>query len=150
MSDRPRPESSVEFTIARRADTLAAPTSCADFARELGFDQRAAREIEIAAAELATNVWRHGGGGTLTMRAVLDPQAAIELVTTDQGPGFADVEVALKDGYSQGKDLVLEVPPTHRTGLGAGLGAVTRLMDDVRIENRPGGGAIVIATKRLR
>lgn len=74
----------------------------------------------------------------------------MEMVTHDRGPGFADVESAMRDGFSQGQDLVLEVPPTHRSGLGAGLGAVERLMDELRIEGRPGGGTVVTAVKRLR
>jgi len=140
---------SVTMDILTSADALACPTVCATFAARLGFNERATSEIEIAAAELATNLLRHAGGGTLTVRAVLDPFAGLELITTDNGPGFADVETALRDGFSQGKDLVLEVPPTQRAGLGAGMGAIRRLMDELHIENRPEGGAIVTASKRL-
>ena len=150
MSERPAPGNSLAMQIATSADALSCPTTCAAFARRLGFDDRSAREIEIAAAELATSLLRHAGGGTLTARAVSEPFAGIELETRDEGPGFADIEVAMRDGFSQGKDLALEVPPTMRSGLGAGMGAIERLMDDLRIENRPNGGAIVTASKRLR
>jgi len=142
--------SSVSFSIHTGADALASHTACAAFARELGAGERAAHEIEIAAAELATNLLRHGGGGTLVARAIAEPEPGIELVARDEGPGFSDIESARRDGFSQGRDLVTEVPPTARSGLGAGLGAVERLMDELRIENREGGGATVTATKRLR
>jgi len=141
--------SSVTFTIRTSADALACPTACAAFAREAGAADRATREIEIAAAELATNLLRHAGGGTLVARALTEPERSIELVAEDAGPGFSDIEAARKDGFSRGKDLRLEVPPTSRSSLGSGLGAVERLMDELRIENRNGGGAIVTATKRI-
>jgi serine/threonine-protein kinase RsbT len=52
----------------------------------------------------------------------------------DQGPGIADLELALQDGYS-----------TH-TSMGVGLPGARRLVDDFRIESQPGKGTTVEIT----
>lgn len=53
----------------------------------------------------------------------------------DQGPGIADVERALTDGYSTG------------TGMGLGLGGTRRLVDEFDIASTPGVGTRVAITK---
>jgi serine/threonine-protein kinase RsbT len=53
----------------------------------------------------------------------------------DQGPGIANVEQALKDGFTTGD------------GLGLGLGGSRRLVDDFEIESGPGAGTRVTITK---
>jgi serine/threonine-protein kinase RsbT len=57
----------------------------------------------------------------------------------DQGPGIADVELALQDGYS-----------TTGKGLGSGLPAVRRLMDTFEIETAPGHGTYIRVVRWLR
>jgi len=56
--------------------------------------------------------------------------------------------VAVRDGVSEGKTIMERPDPRTRRGLGAGLGAVQRLMDDVVIENRSPHGVKVTARKR--
>ena len=76
-----------------------------------------------SASELASNLVFHAtDGGTITIRAVMkDGVAGIELISCDEGPGIKDVELALQDGYSTGP------------GLGSGLPAVKRAMDELEI-----------------
>jgi hydrogenase maturation protease len=135
--------------LASLGDTMACTQQATDFARAAGFDERGAWEIGIAASELATNITRHGGGGTLTLRVVTEPDAGVELLAEDDGPGIADVDSALLDDFSEGQVLSHNVPPTLREGLGSGLGAVHRLTDAMSIESRPGEGTTVRALKRL-
>jgi Anti-sigma regulatory factor (Ser/Thr protein kinase) len=66
-----------------------------------------------AASELARNAWEHGGGGTVRLESLNnESRRGLRLTFSDQGAGIADVEQALKDGYT--------------TGGGMGLGWVER------------------------
>ena len=55
----------------------------------------------------------------------------LQLTFRDHGPGIADVELALQDGYTSG------------SGLGLGLGGARRLANEFEIESRPGEGTRV-------
>jgi len=101
----------------------------------------------MAAAELASNAVRHAKGGVLELALVEMPAPAIELICRDRGPGIADVQAALRDGYSRGRDLGPD--DLRRDGLGSGLGAVARAMDELSIESSE-RGTIVRARKLIR
>jgi anti-sigma regulatory factor (Ser/Thr protein kinase) len=101
-------------------------------AERAGCDETVSGRVALVATELATNLARHGGGGTFIVqkgRADL----ALELLAVDRGPGIASLADALRDGYSTGG-----------TG-GTGLGAVRRMADEADIFSLPGGGTIVLA-----
>jgi serine/threonine-protein kinase RsbT len=53
------------------------------------------------------------------------------LVFQDQGPGIADIQQALRDGFTTGN------------GLGLGLGGAKRLVNEFEIESAPGVGTKV-------
>jgi anti-sigma regulatory factor (Ser/Thr protein kinase) len=102
------------------------------FAREAGFDSRACTEIGIVVSELATNSVRHAGGsGEVSLSFA---GGILEVVSVDHGPGTA---FAVASALSSD-------PPSLRGlssgGLGCGLGAVRRLMDQVECGPRAGGG----------
>lgn len=84
--------------------------------REIGFDEQRQGKVAIVATELATNLVRHGGGGEILIGATADGQG-LECVALDKGPGIADIERALQDGFSTGGTA------------GTGLGAVRRQAD---------------------
>lgn len=93
-----------------------------------------AGKVSIAATELANNLLLHAGGGELLIQTLGDDDAAvIELLAIDRGPGMADIERCLRDGFS-----------TAGTS-GTGLGAVRRLATDFEIHSVPGEGTIVMA-----
>jgi serine/threonine-protein kinase RsbT len=116
-------------------------------ARAAGMPRKGAMEIATAACELASNVVRHGGGGSVTIRFVLHPRPHVEIVARDAGPGIADVEAAMRDGWSAGRP---RTPDDPRDGLGSGLGAVRRAMDDVIVVPVSPRGTEVRAIREVR
>jgi len=81
--------------------------------KKIGFDQGLIRRVSISAYEAEMNVVMHGGDGEMVLR-VAPEQIALEC--RDTGPGIADVELALKPGYSTAK------PEHQEMGFGAGMG----------------------------
>jgi serine/threonine-protein kinase RsbT len=89
-------------------------------------------KIVTAASELARNLIDYGGGGTMTIESMNDDRRrGVRLTFEDHGPGIADVEQALRDGFTTGG------------GLGLGLGGAKRLVNDFHIDSRPGEGTRV-------
>lgn len=89
-------------------------------------------KIVTAASELARNTLNYGGGGTVRIELLQQgARQGVRLTFEDQGPGIADVEQALKDGYST------------RGGLGLGLGGAKRLSNEFTIDTAPGRGTRV-------
>ncbi|MGW9024194.1 anti-sigma regulatory factor [Streptomyces sp. NPDC055722] len=101
-------------------------------AAELGFGLVEQTKLITAASELARNTLIHGGGGRVES-VFLDNGWArgLRLTFSDEGPGIADVERALTDGYTSGG------------GLGLGLGGARRLVQEFSIDTSPGGGTSV-------
>lgn len=98
------------------------------------FDETVTGRVAIAATELANNLIRHAGGGDLLLQLLrIDGQSVLELLAIDRGPGMADLDRCLADGYS-----------TRGTS-GTGLGAVRRLADEFDIFSVPGEGTLVMA-----
>jgi anti-sigma regulatory factor (Ser/Thr protein kinase) len=124
-----------QIPIQHDLDIFAARRAAREMAQTLGFGLVESTAIETAVSELATNVLRHAGGGALTLRPLTDQTPGLEVNCEDQGPGIADVEVALRDGQTDG------------TGLGIGLGGVKRLMDEMEIQSQLGNGTCVTARK---
>jgi len=95
-------------------------------------------KIVTAASELARNTLIYGNGGTALLEAVRNgARRGIRLTFEDHGPGIADVELAMKDGYTTG------------AGLGLGLGGARRLSNEFEIVSRPGEGTRVTITRWL-
>src|ERR1700758_5544621 len=84
-------------------------------------------KLVTAASELARNTLIHGGGGVARVETVKSPtgRAGIKLHFADEGPGIADVNLALTDGWSTG------------TGLGLGLSGSRRLVDEFELTSEP-------------
>ncbi len=116
---------------ARKARTMAAV---------IGFSAEQSYHIAMAAAELAANLFIHAGGGVFVVSLLAHSGAAgyagLELVATDNGPGIADLELALGGNGGDGDPC-------------RGLSCVRRLMDELEVDSRPGEGSVVRARKRL-
>jgi serine/threonine-protein kinase RsbT len=93
-------------------------------------------KMVTAASEIARNTVIYGRGGTVRIEALVDGiRKGLRLVFEDHGPGIPDVDLAMRDGYTTG------------TGLGMGLGGARRLVNEFRIESRPGQGTKVTLTR---
>jgi serine/threonine-protein kinase RsbT len=107
-----------------------------EWAIGLGFGLVDQTKIVTAASELARNTIDHGGGGTTRLQSVDDGgRRGLRLTFEDKGPGIADLNLALKDGYTTGG------------GLGLGLSGARRLSNEFDIESRPGEGTRVTITR---
>jgi serine/threonine-protein kinase RsbT len=120
-------------------DVVAARQLVRELAVLVGFNLVDQTKVVTAASELARNVLQHGGGGTLTADALNDDRRrGLRLVFEDEGPGIADIPLALKDGYTTGN------------GLGLGLGGAKRLSNEFEIESTVGTGTrVTIARWKL-
>ena len=96
-------------------------------------------KLVTAASELARNTLVYGGGGTVEMDKVENARrSGIRIVFADHGPGIADVDLALTDGYTTGG------------GLGLGLSGARRLVDEFDIDTAVGQGTSITVTKWCR
>ena len=99
-----------------------------------GFDEQEAGRVAIVVTELATNVLKHGDGGSLLIGSYEDQSGTgIECLALDKGVGMADVAVSVRDGHS-----------TTGTA-GNGLGAVFRGSHATDIYSAPGCGTAILA-----
>ena len=93
-------------------------------------------KLVTAASELARNTLVYGGGGRVVVQTITNGhRRGIRVAFTDEGPGIADVDQALTDGYTTG------------SGLGLGLSGSRRLMDEFDIVTEVGKGTVVTAIK---
>ncbi len=121
-----------EVLLETLADARVAAAVARDAAMSEGLASRAAVAVATAAAELATNVIRHGKGGCLTVE---HREGSLWLTAEDRGDGC---EALLARAF----DRAAADPRSH------GIGAVARLMDGVRIARRQGGGLAITVWKR--
>ncbi len=93
-------------------------------------------KLITAASELVRNMLRYGGGGTVLIEVVSRGRDnGVRLTFKDEGPGIADVAMAMRDGYSTGKSLGLGLPGTKR------------LVNEFDIKSAPGKGTTVTIIK---
>jgi serine/threonine-protein kinase RsbT len=105
-------------------------------AAKLGFSSTDLTLVATAISELARNIVMYAGAGEIILRLVrLAEKRGIVVIAQDQGPGIADVEQALQDGYSTSRSL------------GLGLPGVRRLMDEFEVKSQVGEGTIVTIRK---
>src|SRR5215218_7951531 len=114
--------------IASQIDVERIRRETRGLAVSVGFGRDDAEAIVLSVSELATNLVRYAPGGeVLVAPCAQDACTGIAICSRDGGPGIADVELALRDGFSTGG------------GLGSGLPAVRRLMDDFTLTTGPEG-----------
>ncbi len=97
-----------------------------------GFSLVDQTKIVTAASEVGRNTVDYGGGGMLRIEVLRDGRrTGVRLTFTDQGPGIADIEKAMTDGWTSGG------------GLGLGLSGAKRLSNEFSIKSSPGNGTVV-------
>lgn len=128
----------IHLPIRSDVDIVLARQQARALARDLGFSGSDQTLIATALSELARNIVQYARCGEIVLRkARRGLRPGLVIIAQDQGPGIADVELAMQDGYSTGN------------GLGLGLPGAKRLMDEFEIASRLGEGTWIQVTKWL-
>lgn len=104
--------------------------------RQLGLSPEIIRRVSIAMYEGEINMVIHAHGGCATVEVT---EEFIKIVLADQGPGIADINKAMQEGYSTAPDSVRSL------GFGAGMGLpnMKRYTDEMKIDSIVGKGTTV-------
>jgi serine/threonine-protein kinase RsbT len=122
--------------IASPADIVQVRHQVRAWATERGLSLVDQTKIVTAASELARNTLDYGKGGHCILEALSEgSRNGLRLTFVDQGPGIADIELALRDGYTTG------------SGMGLGLSGSRRLSNEFDIQSKPGEGTRVTITR---
>jgi serine/threonine-protein kinase RsbT len=133
-ADPTRPAIRVE--IAENQDIVVVRKHAREQAHRAGFSLLETTKLVTVASELARNTLEHGGGGYAVLEICSDGlRRGVRMRFIDEGPGIADVEQALRDGFTTGK------------GLGLGLGGSRRLVSELEIDTLPGRGTKVTVVR---
>ena len=90
-----------------------------NLAAMLGLNETVAGKAALVITEAATNILKHAGRGDILLRGLAEGTArGIEILAIDKGPGFANLEQAMRDGMSTAGSY------------GVGMGAMQRLADE--------------------
>lgn len=133
-------EDVLEFAIRRESDSTLAAMTVASSSRYLqAFPRDERGVIGTVVSELATNIIKYAGHGVIRIEPLFkDGKPGVRVQAIDHGPGIADLETALRDGFSTGGTL------------GLGLPAVRRMMDSLNIHCPEAGGTHVEAIRWCR
>ncbi len=121
--------------VVSEADMVAVRRRVREVAAKVGLSLVDQTKLVTAASELARNTLIYGGGGSMELESLNGPRLGIRLTFVDNGPGIANIELALRDGFTTG------------SGLGLGLGGSKRLVNEFEIASTPGKGTKVAVTR---
>jgi len=125
--------------IDRDGDVVTARQKGRELAQRAGFSGSDLTVIATAISEIARNIVLYGKRGEMIMSHVQQgAKRGLMVVARDEGPGIADINQAMQDGYSTGKSL------------GLGLPGARRLMDEFDIVSEVGKGTVVTMKKWTR
>jgi serine/threonine-protein kinase RsbT len=127
--------STEQMPVASEPDVVTVRRRVREVATKLGFTLVDQTKVVTAASELARNTLIHGGGGKLEITALNGPRVGLQLTFEDQGQGIADIQLALRDGFTTG------------AGLGLGLGGAKRLVNEFNITSEVGKGTKVTVVR---
>lgn len=104
--------------------------------RQLGIDPETIRRVSIAMYEGEINMVIHAGGGEAE---VIVSDSSITIILKDTGPGIANIEQAMQEGFSTAPDNIRSL------GFGAGMGLpnMKRYTDRMEIDSTVGVGTMI-------
>jgi anti-sigma regulatory factor (Ser/Thr protein kinase) len=110
--------------------------------KQLGLDPAVIRKAAIAMYEAEINMIIHANGGEAFCNVTPE---RVEVILRDNGPGIADVSLAMKAGYSTASE------EARNLGFGAGMGLpnIAKYTDTLDIETEIGVGTTVTFTVKL-
>jgi serine/threonine-protein kinase RsbT len=124
------------MSIVRETDVIPFRNRLKEYAVKIGMSLVNQTKVITAASELARNMLKYANGGRVTIEVVSKGrESGIRMIFTDEGPGIANIEMAMRDGFSTGKSLGLGLPGTRR------------LVSEFNIESQVGKGTTVTVTK---
>jgi anti-sigma regulatory factor (Ser/Thr protein kinase) len=121
---------SLRIKVEESSQTAEARRVARRLADDVGFDHSRAEEVAIVVTEVCTNVLKYAGRGEVLLWA---GEGCLEMLAIDQGPGIADIDQCLRDGFTTGSSP------------GQGLGAVTRLSTHSDFYSAENKGTVVLA-----
>jgi serine/threonine-protein kinase RsbT len=128
--------SSGELPLTSEHDIVLGRQAVRRLAQAQGFSLVDQTKLVTAASELARNALIYGGGGTLTWFVLTDgARRGVRLTFQDHGPGIANLDLALTDGWTSGK------------GMGLGLSGARRLCNEFELDSTVGVGTRVTVTR---
>lgn len=129
----------VRIPILNEVDIVSARQQGRAMAARMAFSSSNQALIATAISELARNIVIYAGHGEIIISsAVRNETIGIVIVAQDSGPGIADIQLAMQDGYSTTKSL------------GLGLPGAKRLMDEFEIHSEVGKGTTITMKKWSR
>lgn len=129
----------IRVPIHSETDIVVARQSGRTLASEIGFSGSELTVIATAISEVARNIVNYAKSGEIVLQRVQNgKRSGLLIIARDQGPGIADIDLALQDGYSTS------------SGLGLGLPGARRLMDELEIVSEVGKGTTITMRKWKR
>lgn len=126
----------VKVKIESAADVVTARQQARALATYAGFTPCDSTLITTAISEMTRNVLEYASHGEVTIALLKKGvKSGVQITVNDQGPGIADIEQVMQDGYSS------------RKGMGIGLPGTRRLMDEFEIKSKIGSGTTVTMKK---
>lgn len=133
---KPDVDAEYRVPVASVNDIVTARLQGRTLAEQLGFSPGEATLVATAISELARNIVQYAGNGDIVLRSTLNgSRRGIVVVARDRGPGIADINLAVRSGYSTSG------------GLGLGLPGVRRIVDEFQIVSNRQDGTTVTVTK---
>lgn len=124
----------VVHSVVYESDLLTVRSLLRQAAKAAGLGLVAETKLITAGSEMARNILKYTPGGRFEVSEVHGERVGVRAVFADDGPGIADVEAAMTDGF------------TTSGSLGLGLPGTKRLVDEFEIVSAPGGPTVVVIT----
>ncbi|BBP71342.1 anti-sigma regulatory factor [Pseudomonas sp. Seg1] len=117
-------------------DVVLARQTARKLATECGMRLIDLTKMVTAVSELARNTMVYGGGGDMDWQILDDDhKVGLRLTFRDEGPGIADIKLAMTDGWTSG------------SGMGLGLTGAKRLVEEFELDTEPGKGTRITITR---
>lgn len=125
-----------EAPVVKEQDVVPLRNRVKEYGVKAGMSILNQTKLITATSELLRNLLKYGGGGRVIIESVSNGRDnGVRVTFIDNGPGIADISLAMKDGYSTGKSMGLGLPGTKR------------LVNEFDIKSELGNGTTVTITK---
>lgn len=123
-----------KLLIEQEKDIATARLEAWSEAVRIGLSKFTSVKVATAVSELARNIVFYAGKGTVELRTVRDDKSqSLQIIASDQGPGIAGPKL---------EEIWAGTYKSQR-GMGKGLVAVKKLVDEFQLDTAPGRGTTV-------